>query len=58
MADDRTPADEETPEEPTAGEEQPAEDAPAQPPTGEEQAAPVEPERQAAEAAAAQEPVA
>jgi small subunit ribosomal protein S9 len=58
MADDRTPADEETPEEPTAGEEQAAEDAPAQPPTGEEQAAPVEPERQAAEAAAAQEPVA
>jgi small subunit ribosomal protein S9 len=58
MADDRTPADEETPEEPTAGEEQQAEDAPAQPPTGEEQAAPVEPERQAAEAAAAQEPVA
>jgi small subunit ribosomal protein S9 len=58
MADDRTPADEETPEEPTAGEEQQAEDAPAQPPTGEEQAAPVEPEREAAEAAAGQEPVA
>ena len=50
MADDRTPADEETPKEPTAGEEQPAEDAPAQPPTGEEQAAPVEPEAQPAEA--------
>jgi small subunit ribosomal protein S9 len=58
MADDRTPADEETPEEPTAGEEQPVEDAPAQPPTGEEDAAPAEPERQAVEAAAAQEPVA
>jgi small subunit ribosomal protein S9 len=60
MADDRTPADEETPQEPTAGEEQAAPDAPAEPPAGEEQAAPEAPatERQAAEAAAAQEPVA
>jgi small subunit ribosomal protein S9 len=60
MADDRTPADEETPQEPTAGEEQAAPEAPAEPPAGEEQPAAEEPgtERQAAEAAAAQEPVA
>jgi small subunit ribosomal protein S9 len=49
MADDRTPADEETPQEPTAGEEQ--EPAAAEPPAAEEQPA-------AAEPAAAQEPVA
>jgi small subunit ribosomal protein S9 len=60
MADDRTPADEETPQEPSAGEEQAAPDAPAEPTAGEEQAAPEAPatEREAAEAAAAQEPVA
>jgi small subunit ribosomal protein S9 len=60
MADDRTPADEETPQEPTAGEEQEAPEAPAEPPAGEEQPAAQEAartERQAAEAAAAQEPV-
>jgi small subunit ribosomal protein S9 len=60
MADDRTPADEETPQESTAGEEQAAPEAPAEPPAGEEQPAAEEPgtERQATEAAAAQEPVA
>jgi small subunit ribosomal protein S9 len=61
MADDRTPADEETPQEPTAGEEPPAPEAPAEPPVGEEQpAAPEGPgaDREAADAAAAQEPVA
>jgi small subunit ribosomal protein S9 len=41
MADDRTPADEETPQEPPAGEEQPAAEAPAGSPAGEEEAAPV-----------------
>jgi small subunit ribosomal protein S9 len=72
MADDRTPADEETPQEPTAGEEQPTQEAPTEPPAGEEQPAAADPvaaepageeepaaqERQSAEAAAAQEPVA
>ncbi|MEN3285077.1 MAG: small subunit ribosomal protein [Solirubrobacteraceae bacterium] len=71
MADDRTPADDETPQEPTAGEEQPTEEAPAEPeaaeeqPTADEPAAdepaapePAAPEREAVEAAAAQEPVA
>jgi small subunit ribosomal protein S9 len=66
MADDRTPADDETPQEPTAGEEQPTEEAPAEPQAAEEQAAadepaadePAAPERDAVEAAAAQEPVA
>jgi small subunit ribosomal protein S9 len=66
MADDRTPADDETPQEPTAGEEQPAEEAAAEPQAAEEQAAadepagdePAAPEREAVEAAAAQEPVA
>jgi small subunit ribosomal protein S9 len=78
MADDRTPADDETPQEPTAGEEQPTEESPAEPEAAEEQAGadapaaaeeragdeepaadePAAPDRQAVEAAAAQEPVA
>jgi small subunit ribosomal protein S9 len=58
MADDR---DDETPQDPTAGEEQPAEETPAEPEAAEEQPADDESatsDRQAAEAAAAQEPVA
>jgi small subunit ribosomal protein S9 len=43
MADDRTPADEETPQEPTAGEEQPVEEPAAEPPAGEEQPAAEQP---------------
>jgi small subunit ribosomal protein S9 len=72
MADDRTPADDETPQEPTAGEEQPTDESPAEPEAAEEQAGadeepaaeepaadePAAPDRQAVEAAAAQEPVA
>jgi small subunit ribosomal protein S9 len=66
MADDRTPADDETPQEPTAGDEQPTEEAPAEPEAAEEQPAadepaadePAAPQREAVEAAAAQEPVA
>jgi small subunit ribosomal protein S9 len=62
MADDRTPADDETPQEPTAGEEQPTDEAPAEPEAAEEQAAaeeaPPAADREAVEAAAAQEPVA
>jgi small subunit ribosomal protein S9 len=74
MADDRTPADDETPQEPTAAEPEAAEEQPAveQPAAAEEQPAaeepaaaqepaadePAAPERQAVEAAAAQEPVA
>jgi small subunit ribosomal protein S9 len=50
MADDRTPADDETPQEPTAGEEQPTDEAPAEPQAAEE-AAP-------AEAGAAERPAA
>jgi small subunit ribosomal protein S9 len=55
MADDRTPADEETPQEPPAGEEQPAAEAPAAPSAGEEQPAAEQP---ATEAPAAQQPAA
>jgi small subunit ribosomal protein S9 len=72
MADDRTPADDETPQEPTAGEGQPTDEAPAEPEAAEEQPAadeatgaeepaaeePAAPEREAVEAAAAQESVA
>ena len=74
MADDRTPADDETPQEPTAAEPEAAEEQPAaaEPAASEEQPAaeepvaaeepaaaePAAPERQAVEAAAAQEPVA
>jgi small subunit ribosomal protein S9 len=77
MADDRTPADDETPQEPTAGEEQSTDESPAEPEAAEEQAGadeepaaeepaaeepaadePAAPDRQAVEAAAAQEPVA
>jgi len=63
MADDRTPADAETPQEPTAGEEPPVEEPAAEPtaqePAAEEPAAP-EPvaEAPAAEEPAAPEPVA
>jgi small subunit ribosomal protein S9 len=60
MADDRTPADDDTPQEPTAGEEQPTEEAPAEPQAREEQPteeAPAEPQA-AEEQAAADEPVA
>jgi small subunit ribosomal protein S9 len=58
MADDR---DDETPQDPTAGEEQPVEETPAEPEaTTDAEAADdsAAPDRQAAEAAAAQEPVA
>jgi small subunit ribosomal protein S9 len=61
MADDRTPADDETPQEPTAGEEQPTDEAPAEPEAGEEQPAADEPagaEEPAAEEPAAEEPAA
>jgi small subunit ribosomal protein S9 len=58
MADDRTPADDETPQEPTAGEEQPVEEPAAAEPVAEEPAA-AEPEPVAEEPAAAEpEPVA
>jgi small subunit ribosomal protein S9 len=53
MADDRTPADDETPQEPTAGEEQPTDEAPAEPEAAEEQPAADAPA--AAEEAAADE---
>jgi small subunit ribosomal protein S9 len=43
MADDRTPADDETPQEPAAGEEQPVEEPAAEQPAGEEQPAAEEP---------------
>jgi small subunit ribosomal protein S9 len=64
MADDRTPADEETPQEPTAGEEQPVEEPAAGQPAGEEQPAAEEPaagqpageEQPAAEEPAAEQP--
>ncbi|MEA2255609.1 MAG: small subunit ribosomal protein [Solirubrobacteraceae bacterium] len=56
MADDRTPADEETPQEPTAGEEQaPVEEPAAERPAGEEEPAPVE-EPVAEQAAGEEEP--
>ncbi|MEA2396317.1 MAG: small subunit ribosomal protein [Solirubrobacteraceae bacterium] len=56
MADDRTPADEETPQEPTAGEEQaPVEEPTAERPAGEEEPAPVE-EPVAEQAAGEEEP--
>jgi small subunit ribosomal protein S9 len=55
MADDRTPADEETPQEPTAGEEQEQEPAAAEQPAAEE---PVAEEPAAAEEPAPAEPVA
>jgi small subunit ribosomal protein S9 len=62
MADDRTPADEETPQEPTAGEEQEQEQPAAEPPAGEEQPAAEEPaaagEPAGEEQPAAPEPVA
>jgi small subunit ribosomal protein S9 len=62
MADDRTPADEETPQEPTAGEEQPVQEPAAEQPAGEEQPAAEEPaapvEEPVAEEPAAAEPVA
>jgi small subunit ribosomal protein S9 len=58
MADDRTPADEETPQEPTAGEEQaPVEEPTAERPAGEEEPAPVE-EPVAEQAAGEEEPAA
>jgi small subunit ribosomal protein S9 len=56
MADDRTPADDETPQEPTAGEEQPVEETPAEPEAAEEQ--PSGDEREAEPAAAEAEPAA
>jgi small subunit ribosomal protein S9 len=56
MADDRTPADDETPQEPTAGEEQPVEETPAEPEAAEEQ--PAGDEREAEPAAAEAEPAA
>jgi small subunit ribosomal protein S9 len=62
MADDRTPADEETPQEPTAGEEQEQEQPAAEQPAGEEQPAAEEPataeEPAGEEQPAAPEPVA
>ena len=61
MADDRTPADEETPQEPTAGEEQEQEQPAAEQPAGEEQPAAPEPvaeEPAGEEQPAAAEPVA
>jgi small subunit ribosomal protein S9 len=61
MADDRTPADDETPQEPTAGEEQPTDEAPAELDAAEEQPAADEPsgaEESAAEEPAAEEPAA
>jgi small subunit ribosomal protein S9 len=57
MADDRTPADDETPQEPTAGDEQPADEAPAEPEAAEEQPAADAPVA-AEESAADEEPVA
>jgi small subunit ribosomal protein S9 len=58
MADDRTPADDETPQEPTAGEEQPVEETPAEPEAAEEPAA-QEPVAEAQDAGgAAEEPAA
>jgi small subunit ribosomal protein S9 len=42
MADDRTPADEETPREPAAGDEQPPQQPAPEPPAGEEAPAPAE----------------
>ncbi|MEA2358951.1 MAG: small subunit ribosomal protein [Solirubrobacteraceae bacterium] len=58
MADDRTPADEETPQEPTAGEEQaPVEEPTAERPAGEEEPASVE-EPVAEQAAGEEEPAA
>jgi small subunit ribosomal protein S9 len=56
MADDRTPADDETPQEPTAGEEQPVEETPAEPEAAEEQ--PSGDEREAEPAATEAEPAA
>jgi small subunit ribosomal protein S9 len=58
MADDRTPADEETPQEPTAGDEQPLEEPAAEQPAGEEQPAADEPAAPVEEGAAAEEPAA
>jgi small subunit ribosomal protein S9 len=61
MADDRTPADEETPQEPTAGEEQEpaaAEQPAAEQPAAEEPAAAEAPTAPAEEPAAAEQPVA
>ena len=52
MADDRTPADEETPQEPGAGEEQPVQEPVAEQPAAEEPVAPEQP------AAPVEEPVA
>ena len=57
MADDRTPADDETPQEPTAGEEQPTDEAPAEPEAAEEQPAADAPAA-AEESAADEEPAA
>jgi small subunit ribosomal protein S9 len=57
MADDRTPADDETPQEPTAGEEQPTDEAPAEPEAAEEQPAADAPAA-AEESAADDEPAA
>ena len=58
MSDDRTPADEETPQEPTAGEEQPVQEPAAEPPAGEEQPAAEEPVAAEEPAAPVEEPVA
>jgi small subunit ribosomal protein S9 len=57
MADDRTPADDETPQEPVAGEEQPTDEAPAEPEAAEEQPAADAPAA-AEESAADDEPAA
>jgi small subunit ribosomal protein S9 len=58
MADDRTPADEETPQEPTAGDEQPVQDPAAEQPAGEEQPAAERPTPAEEPAAPVEEPVA
>ena len=58
MADDRTPADEETPQEPTAGDEQPVQEPAAEQPASEEQPAVEAPAPAEEPAAPVEEPVA
>jgi small subunit ribosomal protein S9 len=58
MADDRTPADEETPQEPGAGEEQPVQEPAAEQPAAEEQPSVEEPAAAEEPAAPVEEPVA
>ena len=58
MADDRTPADEETPQEPGAGEEQPVQEPAAEQPAAEEQPSVEEPAAAGEPAAPVEEPVA